>query len=216
MNKQLRVSSLIFKVIIKLIHSLISHVLKPLLLNAEFLFVVKELTCQGHLPVLLLAAELLILIQEVVILVQLSARLNLEDQVLIVLVFLGDDVVLYEQITELLLKEIVPINLTIHVLSQLLVGSNHPLQVTLILQSVGLFHLSAVKSLLQSLNSPSHGWLIGTTLKLLVELSVLIPKLVNFIPLLVNHLSQRINHLFQFSHRLCGLAAEFHTLARFL
>ena len=106
-------------------------------------------------PCLAILLELPIIVQEVVILRELCPSLHSEYEVLVLGVLLGHDIVLDKQIPELGLKQVVALDFSSHVLSELPVGEDQLLNCRLLLTGIDFFHLLTVQGLFKLLNTAS-------------------------------------------------------------
>ena len=99
--------------------------------------------------------EFPIIVQEVIVLRELGASLHVEDKAFVLSVFLVDNVVLDEQISEFGFKQVVPLNFPCHVLSELPVGEDQLLNCLLLLTRIDFLHLLTVQGLFELLNTAS-------------------------------------------------------------
>lgn len=141
-----------------------------------------------------------------------SARVRRKGKSLVLLVLLLNEIVLDEHVAEFVLKQVVALNLSTQILSQLLVRKDELFHCALLLFHIYVTHLSRVQCLLQVLNFASQ--LLRLLRAVLITSLVLhslafLSQNVQIDFLLVNDPPERVDHSFQFLDRLKLFVAQF-------
>jgi len=113
-----------------------------------------------------------LIIQEVVVFRELRPSCQAEDEVLVLSILLGNDVEFDKQVLEFAFKQVVPFDLSAHVLAVLFIDKDEFLNSVLLLIIVNFLHLLAMKSLLELFNSASENILVAAGLKFLVGVRI--------------------------------------------